>query len=47
MRKALFDPAERRRLYKEAREYLSLRYRRKKFVRTEKSVALAREQARP
>jgi len=33
----LFDSSERRRLYKEAREYLALRAKRKKFVRREKS----------
>ncbi len=32
VRKAMFDGAERRRLAKEAREYLTLRYKRKKFV---------------
>jgi hopanoid biosynthesis associated radical SAM protein HpnJ len=47
MRKALFDSSERRRLYKEAREYLSLRYRRKRFVRAEKAGALVRGEARP
>jgi radical SAM superfamily enzyme YgiQ (UPF0313 family) len=34
--KAMFDNAERKRLYKEAREYLSLRSKRKQFVRQEK-----------
>jgi hopanoid biosynthesis associated radical SAM protein HpnJ len=32
MRKAVFDSSERKRLYKEAREYLALRSKRKKFV---------------
>jgi radical SAM superfamily enzyme YgiQ (UPF0313 family) len=32
VRKAIFDNAERRRLYKEARSYLSLRSKRKKYV---------------
>jgi hopanoid biosynthesis associated radical SAM protein HpnJ len=32
VRKAIFDGAERKRLYKEAREYLALRSKRKKFV---------------
>ena len=32
VRKAMFDGAERRRLYKEAKEYLSLRAKRQKFV---------------
>ncbi len=36
VRKALFDGAERKRLYKEAREYLALRSKRKQFVRSEK-----------
>jgi hypothetical protein len=31
-RKAIFNNAERRRLYKEAREYLALRAKRKKYV---------------
>jgi hopanoid biosynthesis associated radical SAM protein HpnJ len=33
IRKAMFDTADRRRLYKEAREYLSLRAKRKRFVK--------------
>jgi hopanoid biosynthesis associated radical SAM protein HpnJ len=37
VRKAMFDSAERKRLYKEAREYLALRSKRKRFVRGEKS----------
>ena len=32
VRKAIFDGDERKRLYKEAREYLALRNKRKKFV---------------
>jgi radical SAM superfamily enzyme YgiQ (UPF0313 family) len=32
VRKAIFDSSERRRLYKEAREYMSVRAKRKKFV---------------
>ena len=32
VRKAIFNGDERRRLYKEAREYLALRAKRKKFV---------------
>jgi hypothetical protein len=32
VRKAIFDGSERRRLAKEAREYLALRSKRKKFV---------------
>ncbi len=45
MKRAVFDPGERRRLYKEAREYLSLRYKRKRFVRREKAEALAQDNA--
>jgi hypothetical protein len=37
VRKAMFDSSDRRRLYKEAREYLALRAKRKKFVRSEKA----------
>ncbi len=36
MRKAIFDGGERKRLYKEAREYLALRSKRKKFVADER-----------
>jgi hypothetical protein len=32
VRRAIFDSGERRRLYKEAREYLALRSKRKRFV---------------
>jgi len=39
VRKGLFDGAERRRLLKEAREYLQLRAQRKRFVRSQKQVA--------
>ncbi|MEZ5404431.1 MAG: hopanoid biosynthesis associated radical SAM protein HpnJ [Bryobacteraceae bacterium] len=39
VRKAIFDNAERRRLYKEAREYLALRSKRKQFVREQRSAA--------
>jgi hopanoid biosynthesis associated radical SAM protein HpnJ len=38
VRKAMFDSSERRRLYKEAREYLSLRAKRKRFVRDQRSA---------
>lgn len=41
VRKAIFDGAERRRLAKEAREYLALRRKRKKFVRGERAAAAA------
>ncbi len=37
VRKAILDSSERKRLYKEAREYLELRSKRKKFVREQKS----------
>ncbi|HSW49671.1 MAG TPA: hopanoid biosynthesis associated radical SAM protein HpnJ [Bryobacteraceae bacterium] len=37
MRKAMFDSVERRRLYKEAKEYLSLRQQRKKFVASQRA----------
>ncbi len=36
IRKAMFDNSERRRLYKEAREYLTLRAKRKRFVKDHK-----------
>jgi hopanoid biosynthesis associated radical SAM protein HpnJ len=39
VRKALWDGAERRRLYKEAREYLALRSKRKKFVAQHKGAS--------
>ncbi len=39
VRKAMFDSSERRRLYKEAREYLSLRAKRKRFVREQRVAA--------
>jgi hopanoid biosynthesis associated radical SAM protein HpnJ len=39
MRKAVFDGAERRRLYKEAREYLALRSKRQKFVEERRGQA--------
>jgi len=35
----VFNGAERRRLYKEAREYLALRSKRKQFVRDQKRSA--------
>lgn len=37
VRKAILDSSERKRLYKEAREYLELRAKRKKFVQEQKS----------
>ena len=39
VRKAIFDNSERKRLYKEAREYLSLRSKRKKYVQEMKASA--------
>jgi radical SAM superfamily enzyme YgiQ (UPF0313 family) len=48
VRGAMFDSAERKRLFKEAREYLELRSRRKKFVKEQKNpnpAQAAREQA--
>lgn len=41
VRKALFNGAERRRLYKEAREYLALRRKRKQFVLDQKRAEAA------
>jgi hopanoid biosynthesis associated radical SAM protein HpnJ len=41
VRKAIFDSAERRRLAKEAREYLALRSKRKKFVQEQRQAAAA------
>ena len=41
IRKAMFNNNERKRLYKEAREYLALRSKRKVFVNTEKQQSSA------
>jgi len=41
VRKAIFDSAERKRLAKEAREYLALRSKRKQFVAAERGLAAA------
>ncbi len=41
VRKAIFNGQERKRLYKEATEYLSLRSKRKKFVQEQKAAAVA------
>ena len=41
VRKAIFDNSERKRLYKEAREYMSLRSKRKKYVEDMRSGAKA------
>jgi hopanoid biosynthesis associated radical SAM protein HpnJ len=43
VRKALWDGAERRRLFKEAREYLALRSRRRRFVRRQRQAAAQHE----
>jgi hopanoid biosynthesis associated radical SAM protein HpnJ len=43
--KAMFDNAERRRLYKEAREYLALRSKRKQFVRDQRDQKEQKERA--
>jgi radical SAM superfamily enzyme YgiQ (UPF0313 family) len=40
VRKAIFHNDERKRLYKEAREYLALRSKRKKFVKEQRNNAL-------
>ncbi len=37
VRKAIFDNDERKRLYKEAKSYLSLRHKRKKYVAEDKA----------
>ena len=42
--KAMFDGNERRRLYKEAREYLALRSKRKHFIREQKDQKDQKEQ---
>jgi hypothetical protein len=39
VRKAILHGDERRRLYKEAREYLSLRAKRKKFIQEQKAAS--------
>jgi len=41
VRKAIFDNHERKRLYKEAREYLALRSKRRQFVEGKKADAMA------
>jgi radical SAM superfamily enzyme YgiQ (UPF0313 family) len=41
VRKAIFDGGERKRLYKEAREYLALRSKRKQFVKEQRQAAAA------
>jgi hopanoid biosynthesis associated radical SAM protein HpnJ len=47
VRKALWNNAERKRLYKEAREYLALRSKRKRFVAANKKPAAACGEAGP
>ncbi len=42
IRKAMFDSKERKRLYKEAREYLTLRAKRRKFVASSRAVEASR-----
>ncbi len=42
VRKAIFDSSERKRLYKEAREYMALRSKRKRFVADERKHTAAR-----
>ena len=46
VRKSLFDNHERKRLYKEAKDYLSLRAKRKKYVAEQKAGRLAAVPAR-
>jgi len=41
VRKAIFDGPERKRLYKEAKEYMSLREKRKQYVADHKANALS------
>jgi len=45
VRKAIFDNKERKRLYKEAREYMALRSKRKQYVADHRANALARGEA--
>jgi hopanoid biosynthesis associated radical SAM protein HpnJ len=41
VKKSIFDSTERKRLYKEAREYMALRSKRKQFVKDQKEASLA------
>ncbi|MCA2968762.1 MAG: hopanoid biosynthesis associated radical SAM protein HpnJ [Acidobacteriaceae bacterium] len=41
IKKSIFDSTERKRLYKEAREYMALRSKRKQFVKDQKEASLA------
>lgn len=45
VRKAIFDNKERKRLYKEAREYMALRSKRKQYIADQRATALTRAQA--
>ena len=47
VRKSIFDGSERKRLYKEAREYLALRSKRKRFVKEHKESGTAASCAKP
>jgi radical SAM superfamily enzyme YgiQ (UPF0313 family) len=47
IKSAIFDATERKRLYKEAREYLSLRAKRKQFVKTQKQAGTNASCAKP
>jgi hypothetical protein len=45
VRKAIFNSAERRRLTKEAREYMALRAKRRRFVSSQRETAASNAQA--
>jgi len=47
VRNAMFDSGDRKRLYKEAREYLSLRAKRKQFVKEQKQAGNSASCAKP
>jgi len=46
VRKGIFDGHERKRIYKEAKDYLSLRAKRKKYVADEKASVLSQADER-
>jgi radical SAM superfamily enzyme YgiQ (UPF0313 family) len=46
VRKAIFDGKERKRLYKEAKEYMTLRAKRKRYVADKKAGALSQAEER-
>jgi radical SAM superfamily enzyme YgiQ (UPF0313 family) len=46
VRKAIFNGKERKRLYKEAKEYLTLRAKRKRYVADQKAAALSQAEER-